>query len=138
MKYSAMIANFLESTKSLKFPDRSNVAKILWQTYLWQEICSRATKTERACWKSLQEQKLLPDDDELRKLRGEHILLDTNTLACVIKVEDPRDMFDRDLFIKKVARKYKIKETELVTIAEKCVKPSKAKLTKRIAERTPE
>lgn len=135
MKVLPKLIDLMDSTLStIRNPDKTNIGVVLWEIFVWQEINKRSKKRRDKAWAAAQDIGVIPDDETLRATRGERTVAQSNNFACVVNTGDPRLTFDTDTFIKKVAKKYKLNESDLVKLAAKCVLQSKPVLTKRIAE----
>lgn len=134
MKYLTKILDTLEPLLKLRGPDRSNTGKLLWDIYLWQSVLAHAKKQHEKAWRAATANQLIPEDDELRKSLGERIVLQTEKLACVVRVDPPRAYFDKEAFIFLLVKKYKLDFEEVVSLANECNKGTTPVLTKRVAE----
>lgn len=105
--------------------------------YFWQEVAALADDRLKQQWEKLQADGVLPSDDAMRALgEGDHIVKEDNRFTVTAKVSKEQQRFDRDLFIEAVAKKYKLKVSDLVALAntKECKKLSKPSLTKRVLE----
>jgi len=137
MRFNRRILDALKrSTLRLGNPEIGNdLGQRLWNIYVWQEIFSYAKKRVEAGWRDLLAAGYIPTDDELREKRGNIIVNESNALSCVVKVDDPRMMFDIEGFIDKLHELHGLDKQELILLAANCQKESKAVLTKRVVER---
>ena len=115
---------------------KSNTGKYLSDVYIWQEVLRVATEQLKAAWKAAQNGSgIVPEDDDLRKLaKGEHIVAESSTMSCLVKLTEERKTFDQEKFIATVAKKYKIPVEKLQAIAEASRVPGAPPLQKRIIE----
>lgn len=126
----------LGETNGTKNPDeRHNVGSLLGEIYLWQVATDIASDRLKAAWKELEAEELLPSDDKLRTdVEGELVALQSPHFSLQIKVAKPRESFDKDMFIEKASKKFKIDKHKLIELSRECVKLSKAPLTKKVLE----
>ena len=109
--------------------------KVLDVIYYWQEVSTHADKQLKSAWLSAQEAGLVKTDDDMRALgEGEHIVVDSQAFSVLAKVSKPRELFDRDLFIATLVKKYKLERGRLEAIAENCKVPCKPSLSKSVVE----
>jgi len=114
---------------------KSNIGKYLQDIFVWQEVNKLAADSLKEAWATAQTSGALPFDDELRnKGEGEHIVTESDMFSLVTKVMAPRQNFDRDLFIEKVAKKFKIPVATLTALADASKVDGKAALSKRVLE----
>lgn len=133
MRHLQRIVDAMTPLLKLKAPDKkSNVGALLWDIYIWQNVNSLAKKKLEQAWKVIEADKLIPDDDTLRAVQGERVILQTENLSCVIKVEPPRKIFDKDKFILRLSKKYKLPIEDLNRMAGRCYVDTKTVLTKRV------
>lgn len=103
--------------------------------FLWQEVKKYSESALEAAWKTAVAAKVVSEDEDLRDLgQGEHIISDSRLFSFIAKVDNPRQSFDQEAFIRRVATKYKLDPDALAKIAVECVKDSKPPLSKRILE----
>jgi hypothetical protein len=123
-------------TNGTKNPDsKNNVGNYLGDIYLWQVVGEIAADRLKAAWNYLNSDKLMPDDDHLRaNVEGEIVALKSPTFALQVKVAKPRESFDKDLFIEKASKRFKIDKHKLLELSMECTKQSKAPLTKKVLE----
>src|SRR5262249_15723758 len=101
--------------------DSSNNAHYIWSIFYWQVVSENATKALKSAWERAVADGVVENDDQLRALgAGEHMLIDTNHFSVLASITKPRMLFDRDLFVEKVARKYKLEKSKLRAMAEEC------------------
>lgn len=142
MSYKQKLVAYLEAIGSNKSgvtnPDgRDNLGTTLCDIFTWHEVKAFAEDRLKRAWANAQgKDGLFSDDDLLREelAKGEHILAESNSFSCIVKVENPRLLFDEDLYIKCVAKKFKISEAKLRDMATECFKQSKPVLKKRVLE----
>ena len=116
-------------------PDHSNLGGVLSEIYLWETVRDYAADKCKTAWLSLEREKLIKPDDFLRdNIDKEEVVVHSDHFSIVAKVSTPRSTFDRDLFIEKVGKKFKIDKHKLIDLAQQCTKQSKAPLSKRIIE----
>lgn len=126
-----------EALAKLRNPDRgSNTGKFLFDIFVWQEVSSLADKRLRDAWKAAQvESSVVEPDDVLReKGPGDHITEETDHFSLYVKISEGRKAINRDLFIEKVAKRYKLKVADLEKIAETCRVEGTRACTKRVLE----
>jgi hypothetical protein len=112
-------------------------SSILYRLCLWNHICAMATKESKNAWKAAAEAGVLKDDEELRDKyvgKGQAIVAESEYFSCVVEVRNPGTTFDKDMFIEKVAAKFKIDRLKLEAIAEDCKEPTKPSLSKKVLE----
>lgn len=121
--------------KRVANPDRkSNTGNLLYRAFVLQTLASLAESGLKATWKSMETEGLLPDDEQLRAVPGERIITESSHFSLMVKVSAPREVFDRDIFIARVAKKYKIPAASLAALAEQCYASSKAPLSRKVLE----
>lgn len=118
-------------------PDKkSNVGRALHEIWIWQEIEEFASEARKRAWKAAQVadegDPIVPPDEELRGDIGEAIVVDSKTYSCVVKVDAPRQNFDRDTFVALVTRKFGIPASKMVALVDAAKKETAAPLTKTI------
>lgn len=102
--------------------------------YFWQEVSTLADAKLKKAWEAKQNGQL-PGDDAMRALgEGDHVLERDKRFMVFAKVSKPRESFDLDGFIAKLAKKYKLDPVVLKAIADGCKKEGKASLSKRVLE----
>lgn len=105
--------------------------------FFWQEVLALAEDRLKKQWEKLQADGELPSDDDMRKLgEGDHIVKEDKRFTVTAKVSKPQERFDKDLFITEVARRYKLKVSDLEAIANSKLakKETRPSLTKRVLE----
>lgn len=119
-----------------KIPIPDKKYKLLGEIFVWQEMETYAKARKEAAWKAAQDiGGLIDSDEDLREyIKGEEIVFETAHFSCIVKVSEARERFDRDTFIKRVAKKYKIPAPDLVKMSDRCKCYSLAPLTKRVIE----
>jgi hypothetical protein len=124
-------------SKTINPDAKENAGPMLYSIFAWQEIERYAKERVKRAWEGAQSKDgIIPSDEELRELptKEERIVAETNSFSCLVKIGEPQNRFDKDLFLDEVARRYKIKREKLEEIAEGCVKPTNASITKRVIE----
>lgn len=116
--------------------DKSNAGPILAEIYKWQEACDYAKKRLEAAWKEAQAKGgVVPADDDIRDMEpGEHIIAKGKVFACFVKLNNPSNRFDKETFIRKLSKKYKISIDDLEALAKVSTIEAKGQLTKKIIE----
>lgn len=115
--------------------EASNVAAALYDIFFWQEVSSLAKDMLEKAWTSNVECGAVPDDDAMRAAGiGERIVAESKHFSCVATVQAPRSNFDRELFLKRLSKRYKLPVSALETLADDCKKPSTPPLRKRVVE----
>ena len=115
--------------------DKSNVGPTIWPIFYWQVVEDIASKGLKQAWEAAATEGVVNSDDQLRALgEGEHLVVDSNHFSVLASVSKPRLNFDRDLFLDKVAKKYKLDKAKLMALAESCKVEGKAALSKRVVE----
>ena len=130
------IVKDLEASAMDRAPtEKSNAGKVLWPIFFWQVVEEVATKLRKQSWEVASTEGVVKSDDQLRALgEGEHNVLDSNHFSVLASVTKPRMLFDRELFIANVAKKYKLDVGKLTVMAEACKIENKPALSKRIVE----
>ena len=119
----------------VKAKNGDNMGPFLAEIFVWQEVRKHADEMLKDTWKQVQAEGIIANDEALRALgKGEHIVAESDKYSCLITVDKPRDKFDRTDFIAEVAKKYKIKPSELQALERDCMGETSAPLTKRIIE----
>lgn len=115
---------------------KSNVGKYLSDIYTWQETIKYAKERYDEAWKKAQlNGGPIADDDNLRELgKGEHIVTESNSMSCIVTVQDPRRNFSKEKFIALIAKQHKIPVAELESLAERAYKETAPPLSKRVVE----
>ena len=126
----------LGETNGTKNPDsRNNVGAALGKVYLWRVAVEIATDRLKTAWNDLTNKELIPEDEILRKsIEGETVAIKSPSFGLQIKVSKPRESFDKDAFLDKVSKKFKIEKHKLIELSKECTKLSKAPLSKKIVE----
>lgn len=126
--------HILTAVEAFKVPDKKDeTERMLHDVFVWQEICSMAEKNLKAAWAAAQSGSgVVEDDDTLRKSAGAAIAAESKTYSCVVKVDNPRESFDKDEFVSLVAAKYKLNPARVLQLAELAKKPTAAPLSKKI------
>lgn len=138
MSYKAEILKAITrfgTTNGTKNPDeRSNTGRLLGEVFLWETAKDFCASREKAAWAALESMELF-DPDELRESGpAESIVTKSPNFALSVKVSNPRMMFDKDLFIERVAEAFKIDKHKLIEIATQAKTPSKPPLSKKVLE----
>jgi len=135
--FKEKLQNYVEKFVNTNRPDlKDNIGNYLGEIFAWQELAALATTRLKEAWANAQSSDgILIDDEDIReKPEGELILDESPHFSCLVKVGAARMNFNRELFIDEVARKYKIKKTDLIKLADECKKKSAVPLTKRVVE----
>jgi hypothetical protein len=120
-------------------PDaKLKVGKLLFDVYVWQELQKYSTSQCKRAWAEAVSEGSVDDDDALREQGGERTVQLTPHFALQVNVQPGRALFDKDEFIRRVAKKYKLRESSLTMIAEDCKCESKPSLSKKVIELQPE
>lgn len=113
----------------------SNHAHFLADIYFYTQMAKYAESKVKDTYKTLQSEGFLKSDDEIREAaEGEKVQMRSPSFALVTKVADPRQSFDKDMFIERVATELHVSKLKMHKIAKECVKLSKAPLTKSVIE----
>jgi hypothetical protein len=116
-------------------PDRSNEGTLLCDIYTWQTIEKIAKAKHAAAWEAAQgEGGFVADDNPIRNLYvvGEHIVAESPCFTAMIELQAPRETFNKDEFIKRVCKKYKLSIADVSAMAETCKTKGKKPLSKRV------
>lgn len=125
----------LESmVKIVKPRDRTNAGPYLFDIWVYQEMCAFAEAKLKAAWKVAQDNGVISDDDTLRLAAGETIVAESDKFSCVATVAAPGERFDKDVFIAKLAKKFKLEPSDIEAVMENSKLTNKAALTKRVLE----
>ena len=123
------------SVLTLKPQEKGNTGRTIWPIFYWQVVEDIASKGLKQAWEAAATEGVVNSDDQLRALgEGEHLVVDSNHFSVLASVSKPRLNFDRDLFLDKVAKKYKLDKAKLMVLAESCKVEGKAALSKRVVE----
>lgn len=135
-RLEAVLEAMLNSKGGVVKPSRGdNKDRYLAAIYVAQETKSWAEARLKQAWVDAQIAGLVPDDALLRnKGKGEHLVCDSSQFSALATVQNPRDNFSKDAFIKAVAERFKIDEGQLKGIADTCLVKSAAPLSKRVLE----
>lgn len=115
--------------------DKSNAGSTLWPIFYWQVVEEIASKCRKQGWEVAWSEGVVPNDDQLRaRGAGEFLIIDSNHFSALASVTKPICRFDRDLFLEKVAKKYKLDKEKLAALAESCKTGGKAALSKSVVE----
>jgi hypothetical protein len=127
----------LGTTNGTKNPDeRHNTGALLGDAYLWQQVSDYADTKLKSSKAALEANGIVPNKEALRSAgRSEAIIAESPTFAFVAKVAKPQERFNRDEFITRVAKKFKLKEAELRTIALASTKTTEAPVSTSIVEK---
>lgn len=139
MTYSSSIIKYLsrlgKSNAHVNPDQKSNTGKQLGDIYLWQTASDFCKKQLKSAWALAEASELVPDKDKLRADPvGDHILHHSKKFTLTSKVTNPRRSFDKEEFMKRVGRKYKIPAAELVTISQACIKEGNPAVTLKVLE----
>lgn len=130
------LANFVDDFAAPKDKQGGNLAKVLHEIFVWQEIAAVANEAMKLGWKALQADEdnggIIDDDETLREKEGERIVASTKYYDALVKVDAPRKNFDRELFIANVTRKFNLPLARVAAIADTSKKESASPITKRI------
>lgn len=109
--------------------------KPLTDIFIWQEIKRHAEAQLEFAWWKVQDQCVVPKDDALRTYnKGKHIVAQSTTFSCLVTVTNERALFQPDVFMTEISKRYKIKLTKLQSLAALCYADSKTPLSKEIIE----
>jgi hypothetical protein len=138
MSYKADILKAITrfgTTNGTKNPDeRSNTGQLLGEVFLWETARDLCADRAKSAWADLESMELYSDAD-LRSLgESESIVVKSPHFALSVKVSKPRMMFDRDLFIERIAADFKIDKHRLIELATTCKAASKPPLSKKVLE----
>ena len=115
--------------------DNSNTGAYLWPVFYWQTVEDIASDQLKLAYKN--GVSVFGTDDVMRgRGEGEHLIADSNCFSMLATVTKPRQSFDKDLFIAKLCKRYKLERSKLEVIAGECMHPTKAPLSKRVVEAT--
>lgn len=133
----AYLSDLGNSRSAITNPNRKdNKSKYLFDIFIWQTAYKFAGDKLEKAWTQAQTDGVIDSDETLRSMdkSDEHIVSETNNFSCVVKLDKPRETFNRNLFIETVAKKYKINVVDLLVIADACKDKGKAPLHKRVLE----
>lgn len=114
-----------------------NIEPYLADIYVAQEVKKWAEDRLKRAWARAQDDKdgVAPSDDQLRKTgKGEEIIIESGHFSMTVKVDTPRQSFDRKAFVAQVAKRYKLPLDKLDALADECVVKTAPPLTKRVLE----
>jgi len=126
----------VDSPAGVRNPDRrSNVGRVLFELYLWQELGKEAEDQLKSLWAKAVEEGLIKEDDHYRNLGpGETIAGESDSFSVLMKVSKARKSLDKEAFLSAVAKKAKIARPALDELWESCSKEGRASLSKRVLE----
>jgi len=134
MNFKANITKALYKL-NVKSPDQSNVGGYLADVYLWETIEKLAKGKAEDAWRSLVREHIIPADDTLREnVIGRFISTKTDHFIVEVEIKNPRSLFDKEEFIKKVSAEFKIPKHKLDELAATTISHTRAPLTKRVLE----
>jgi hypothetical protein len=120
-------------------PDgKLKIGQLLFDIYVWQELQKHATSQCKRAWAEAVSKGSIDNDDALREQGGEHTVQLTPHFALQVKVQPGRELFDKDEFIRRVAKKYDLRVSALELLANDCKCESKPSLSKKVIELQPE
>lgn len=137
MTIKQQVETLLETVAGLPtlHPTNSSTASNLTSILVWQETLRIAAAKFKAAWDYPQSEGILPTDDVMRQLgEGEHVVERAGNIVLMAKVSKPREGFDRDLFIRRVAKKYKLPISDIEELAEASYTEGNPSLSKRVVE----
>lgn len=107
---------------------------LLGDIFTWQYISDQADAKLKAAWKAAQgNDGNIEKDDELRDLAvGDHVVAESPSFSCVVTIGEPKLNFDKEEFIRIVAKTYKLSEAELTTLASTCKKETAKSVSKKV------
>lgn len=123
-------------SEAAKHNGKANVGHYLCEIFFWQEIAKTAADNLKLAWANAQgESGPIDVDDDLRDHgAGEFIVCESEHFSCVVKVQEPRQNFDRDLFIQSLCRTYKLDRDAVEKMAKNCCTATRAPLSKQVLE----
>lgn len=126
--------HIITAVEAFKAPDKKGESeRMLHDVFVWQELSSLAEKNLKAAWAALQSGAgFVEDDDTLREKPGATIAVESKTYSCLIKVDNPRETFDKDEFVSLVAAKFKLNPARVLPLADLAKKQGAAPLSKKI------
>lgn len=100
-------------------PNKSNVAALLHECFVWQYAAKAAAKKLKLAWGDIDDAKIINDKDWYRKNQtGKKLVKDTSTYSIQCEVKSPPNSFSQEKFIEAVASRYRLNKAELMAIAE--------------------
>jgi len=120
---------------SVKSPDTSNTGGYIADVYFWETIEKLAAGKAEDAWRSLARERIIPGDETLREnVVGRFISAKTDHFIVEVEIKNPRSLFNKDEFIKKVSAEYGISKHKLDELAATTITQTRAPLTKRVLE----
>jgi hypothetical protein len=120
---------------ALEPKEKTNSGAALYPIFYWQEVLAYSKDMLAEAWKDATEAGAVPTDEDMRAAGpGERIVGESEHFSCLATVQLPRSNFDRELFIKRLCKKYKLNATAVDSLADDCKKPSAPPLSKRVVE----
>ena len=116
-------------------PERTNVGQFIAKRFLWTKVEKFAKEKVKEIDKLMVQDKLVPPDDELRSNgESEKILVKTPNFVFTAKITNPRQTFNKEEFIERLCREFKLDKSKVRKLSEECVKLSVAPLSKNVIE----
>lgn len=117
-----------------KAPEKdSNLAVILGEAYLWDEVQSFAKKRSDMLWKQLTDEKVIPDTKQLDE--GDHTLAESRRFVVTAKMTAPVKRFSADELAKIMKKEYKVPEPRTKELVESAKKGTVGQCRLAIVER---
>lgn len=119
----------------LRIDKQDNIDPLLAAVWIAQETKRWADVQLAVAWAQAQEAGLVPIDEALRALgHGSHMVCQSATFCVTAEVASPRDVFDKEEFLERAPRRFRVGRKKLLELVNECTKKSLAPLTKRVLE----
>lgn len=119
-------------------PDsKDNMGQYLGEIFMWSVAKKFVDDEYKKAWETVETVGLVPDKDKLRQSPDtEKQLFESPSYACNAKVSKPMRRFKKDVFIGRLAKKYKLDAAELKMLADSCMEEGNPSVSLSVVERT--
>lgn len=120
-----------------KAPDqRHNQGKYLSEVYFWDVVATYAAKRAKDAWLKLDENGVIPNDEERRALDpGEHSLAESPHFTCSAKISQKVRRFSADALAGLLKKQFKVPEATTKELVEKAKVPTTSSVSLSIMEK---
>ena len=117
-----------------KAPEKNaNMATLLGEAYLWDEVQSFAKKQSDKLWAEMEKQEVIPDKSTLDQ--GPHVLAESRRFVVSATVSAPVKRFSPDELAKLMKKEYKVPEPRTKELCEAAKKGTTGQVRLAISER---
>lgn len=117
-----------------KAPEKNaNMATLLGEAYLWDEVAAFAKKQSDKRWKAMEDQGVIPASAEITT--GKHVLAETRKFVVAANMSAPVKRFSPDELAKIMKREFKVPLPRSIEIVEQSKKGTTGQCRLTISER---